>query len=597
MLKAAATHTGNEQRLSLRQVLHELVQDGLIGAAQAQELMSRRAARAQPEQHPLVTVSECDWHDARRPAQQLSLEFLVQWLAERSGLPYFRIDPLSIDVTGITAVTPYAYAARVGILPVKVTATEITVATAEPLLREWERELAQVTGKAIKRVLANPRDIERYLVEFYALARSVKASSEQNKNRLPGLSNLEQLVDLSRSGKLDAKDQHVVSIVDWLLQYAFDQRASDIHLEPRREQGNVRFRIDGVLHDVYQMPALVMTAVVSRLKVLARMDLAEKRRPQDGRIKTRSPDGREIELRVSALPTAFGEKLVLRIFDPQVLVKDYAQLGFAERDIARWEAMVREPHGIVLVTGPTGSGKTTTLYSTLKTLATPEVNVCSIEDPIELVDPAFNQMQVQPGIELTFAAGVRALLRQDPDIIMIGEIRDLETAEIAVQAALTGHLVLSTLHTNDAPTAITRLLDLGVPHYLLKATVLGVVAQRLVRTLCPHCKQPVEPQPAAWQELTGAWKLPLPPQIFEANGCLECRATGYLGRSGIYEMMPLTPALKRIINDQTDLAALRLAAYKDGMLPLRIAGAQKVAAGVTSVDEVLTAAPSLAAAE
>jgi general secretion pathway protein E len=570
MIKSAA-QTSREQRLSLRQVLQELVQDGLVTAAQAQELASRRAARAQPEQHPLVTVSECDWQDARKPAQKLSLEFLVQWLAERNGLPYFRIDPLSIDVTGITAVTPYAYAARVGILPVK------------------------VTGKAIRRVLANPRDIERYLVEFYALARSVKASSEQNKNRLPGLSNLEQLVDLSRSGKLDAKDQHVVSIVDWLLQYAFDQRASDIHLEPRREQGNVRFRIDGVLHDVYQMPALVMTAVVSRLKVLARMDLAEKRRPQDGRIKTRSPDGREIELRVSALPTAFGEKLVLRIFDPQVLVKDYAQLGFAERDIARWEAMVREPHGIVLVTGPTGSGKTTTLYSTLKTLATPEVNVCSIEDPIELVDPAFNQMQVQPGIELTFAAGVRALLRQDPDIIMIGEIRDLETAEIAVQAALTGHLVLSTLHTNDAPTAVTRLLDLGVPHYLLKATVLGVVAQRLVRTLCPHCKQPVEPQPAAWQELTGAWKLPLPPRIYEASGCLECRATGYLGRSGIYEMMPLTPALKAIINDQADLAALRLAAYKDGMLPLRIAGAQKVAAGVTSVDEVLTAAPSLAA--
>jgi general secretion pathway protein E len=594
MIKAAV-QTGKEQRLSLRQVLQELVQDGLVTAAQAQELASRHAARAQPEQHPLVTVSECEWQDARKPAQKLSLEFLVQWLAERNGLPYFRIDPLSIDVTGITAVTPYAYAARVGILPVKVTATEITVATAEPLLREWERELAQVTGKTIRRVLANPRDIERYLVEFYALARSVKASSEQNKNRLPGLNNLEQLVDLSRSGKLDAKDQHVVSIVDWLLQYAFDQRASDIHLEPRRDQGNVRFRIDGVLHDVYQMPALVMTAVVSRLKVLARMDLAEKRRPQDGRIKTRSPDGREIELRVSALPTAFGEKLVLRIFDPQVLVKDYAQLGFTERDIARWEAMIREPHGIVLVTGPTGSGKTTTLYSTLKTLATPEVNVCSIEDPIELVDPAFNQMQVQPGIELTFAAGVRALLRQDPDIIMIGEIRDLETAEIAVQAALTGHLVLSTLHTNDAPTAVTRLLDLGVPHYLLKATVLGVVAQRLVRTLCPHCKQPVEPQPAAWQELTGAWQLPLPPRIYEASGCLECRATGYLGRSGIYEMMPLTPALKAIINDQADLAALRLAAYKDGMLPLRIAGAQKVAAGVTSVDEVLTAAPSLAA--
>ncbi|MGH8459183.1 MAG: GspE/PulE family protein, partial [Nevskiales bacterium] len=350
-------------------------------------------------------------------------------------------------------------------------------------------------------------------------------------------------------------------------------------------------------HDVYQMPALVMTAVVSRLKVLSRMDLAEKSRPQDGRIKTRDPDNREIELRASALPTAFGEKLVLRIFDPAVLVKDFSQLGFSDPDITHWQAMIREPHGIVLVTGPTGSGKTTTLYSTLKTLATPEVNVCSIEDPIELVEPAFNQMQVQPGIDLTFAAGVRALMRQDPDIIMVGEIRDLETAEIAVQAALTGHLVLSTLHTNDAPTAVTRLLDLGVPHYLLKATVLGIVAQRLVRTLCPHCKQAIEPQDNAWQELTGGWKLPKPKQIFEANGCLECRATGYYGRSGIYEMMLLTPALKSMITDQTDLAALRMAAYRHGMLPLRIAGAHKVAAGMTSVDEVLTAAPSLAAVE
>ena len=364
-------------------------------------------------------------------------------------------------------------------------------------------------------------------------------------------------MELGRAGKLDANDQHVINIVDWLLQYAFDQRASDIHLEPRRDQGNIRFRIDGVLHEVYQVPAAVMTAVTSRIKILGRMDVAEKRRPQDGRIKTRNPDGKEIELRASSLPTAFGEKLVLRIFDPEVLVRDFSQLGFDPGESSQWQQLIREPHGIILVTGPTGSGKTTTLYSSLKQLATPQVNVCTIEDPIELVEPSFNQMQVQSNIELDFADGVRALLRQDPDIIMVGEIRDLETAEIAIQAALTGHLVLSTLHTNDAPAAVTRLLELGVPPYLLRATLLGVLAQRLVRRLCPHCKHPVELSAERWQELTAGWELPHPESIYEANGCLECRETGYLGRVGLYEIMPLDTGIKSQLLEGVDAQDLR----------------------------------------
>jgi general secretion pathway protein E len=588
----AAPFQPREQPLHLRQVLDLLVADGLVRPEQATPV----AAAPRPERdatHPLVIVARCEWQSARPPHEKLTVEALVQWLAQRSDLPYLRIDPLAIDVAQATAMVSYAYAARANVLPVRMTAKEATFATADPFQRDWERELRPILRRDIKRVLANPLDIARYRVEFYALANSVRGG-EQLHGRAPatGLQNLEQLTELGRAGKLDANDQHIVSIVDWLLQYAFGQRASDIHLEPRREQGNIRFRIDGVLHDVYQIPAGVMGAVNSRFKILARMDLAEKRRPQDGRIKTRTPDGREVELRVSSLPTAFGEKLVLRIFDPDVLLRDFAALGLSPADTARWEAMTREPHGIVLVTGPTGSGKTTTLYSTLRRLATPEVNLCTIEDPIELIEPAFNQMQVNPAIDLSFAAGVRALLRQDPDIVMVGEIRDLETAEIAAQASLTGHLVLSTLHTNDAPSALTRLIDLGVAPYLLRATLLGVAAQRLVRKLCPHCRGTVDLDPKRWRELTAGWPLPPPRTVHEAVGCLECRDTGYAGRVGLYELMPLTRAIKDLLVDGADYRKLREAALRSGMVPLRVSGAEKVAAGVTSLDEVMKNTPS-----
>ena len=445
----------------------------------------------------------------------------------------------------------------------------------------------------IRRVIANPLDIDRYLVEFYAIARSVKITGQERQRVAPTeLRNLEQLTELSRAGKLSAEDQHVVAIVDWLLQYAFDSRASDIHLEPRRETGNVRFRIDGILHDVYQLPAPVMPAVTSRVKILSRLDIAERRRPQDGRIRTRSPDGKEIELRVSALPTAFGEKLVLRIFNPDVLVHDFSRLGFTSSEATLWRRMIGQPHGIVLVTGPTGSGKTTTLYASLKELATAEVNVCTIEDPIEMIDGSFNQMQVQSNIDLHFADGVRALLRQDPDIIMIGEIRDRETADVAVQAALTGHLVLSTLHTNDAPSAVTRLLELGVPSYLIRATLIGVLAQRLVRTLCPECKAPMPLPAATWQQLgVGAALVSAPATIQKAVGCLECRQTGYRGRSGVYELMSVGPALQAVIADKPDLQHVRQIALNEGMRPLRLAAAEKVAAGLTTIEEVLSLTP------
>jgi len=400
------------------------------------------------------------------------------------------------------------------------------------------------------------------------------------------LPNLEQLINLGAGNQEpDANDAHIIHIVDWLFQHAFEQRASDIHIEPRRQQGAVRLRIDGMLHSVYHFPPQVTTAVVSRLKSLGRMNVAEKRKPQDGRIKTKTPAGAEVELRLATLPTAFGEKMVLRIFDPHVLLKGFDQLGFSVEDMQRWDRMTRQPNGIILITGPTGSGKTSTLYATLKQLASPQINLCTLEDPIEMIEPAFNQTQVQPNIDLTFANGVRALMRQDPDIIMLGEIRDLETAEMAIQAALTGHLVLSTLHTNDAPGAINRLQELGVAPYLIKATLLGVMAQRLIRILCPDCKSEHRVSPDDWHNFAPG--SPAPSSVFAATGCDHCRETGYNGRAGIYEIMLMTDTLTALISHDTDINALRRAACEEGMRQLRLAAAHKVTTGVTSMDEAL----------
>ncbi len=582
-----------DRRLTVKEVLGMLVGDGMVDKAEAEALIAETRLKRLTS-HPLAIVAEQKWKSLLAPHRPLTLEELGEWLAARVGLDYFHIDPLKVDFTSVTDVVSSAYAARFGILAVQVTASEIVFATTEPFLREWEREIEGIARKRIRRVIANPLDVARYLVEFYNLARSVKKAAQLG-NQSAGLSSFEQLVELGRSNRqFDANDQHIVNIVDWLWQYAFEQRASDIHIEPRRELGIVRFRIDGVLHQVYQIPMSVMAAMVSRIKILGRMDLVEKRRPQDGRIKTRTADGLEAELRLSTLPTAFGEKLVMRIFDPEVLVRNFSELGFSDEDRKRWETMAGSPNGIILVTGPTGSGKTTTLYSTLKQLATPAVNVCTIEDPIEMVEPAFNQMQVQTVIDLSFAEGVRALMRQDPDIIMVGEIRDLETGEVGIQAALTGHLVLSTLHTNDAPSAVTRLLDLGLPSYLISATLLGVMAQRLVRVLCPACK---EARPATaednamWDRLVAPWKANRPSHFHHPVGCLDCRMTGYRGRIGLYEILMLSPDMKQLISDHGDIARIRDLAYREGMKPLRISGAMKVASGLTTLAEVFKVAP------
>jgi len=577
--------------LQLESLTDALAADELLDGEQRRTLIKLAPISANSRQHPIEFVAAQRFLSPR-DGRPLDTATLMRWLSEKSGLPVYTVDPLKIDVTGVTEQVSYSYAERHGILAVDVTASRVVFATFEPFETRWVEELSRLLQRDVERVLLEPAQLKRFALEFYSLAKSVKGARKEQRDAAPSMHNLEQLMELGRKGNLDANDRHVVSIVDWLLQYAFDQRASDIHLEPRRETTAVRFRIDGVLHAVYDMPDSVGLAVTSRLKILGRMDVSEKRKPQDGRIKTRSSDEKEIELRLSTMPTVFGEKLVMRIFSPEVTAHDLSSLGMNRDESAAWRAMLERPNGIVLVTGPTGSGKTSTLYTSLKMLATPDVNVCTVEDPIELVEPAFNQMQVQPSIGVDFATGIRTLLRQDPDVIMIGEIRDEETAMMAVQAALTGHLVISTLHTNDAPSAVVRLSEFGIPHYLINATLVGVMAQRLVRTLCPHCKRPEPIDEATWTGFIDPWKAKPPARSHGAVGCLECRNTGFTGRVGIYEMLEMDEALRTLVRQGSDVEALRKRALVDGMRPLRLGGAAKVAEGLTTVTEVLKVAPS-----
>jgi general secretion pathway protein E len=595
-MPAATPNAAPRGRLEWRLLLDWLQADGWVAADDAARLR-RRFGAVDSNQHALVRLGGAGLvrADNGRP---LDTEALTEWLAARIGRPYLRIDPLRVDVGRVAEVMSAQYAQLRAALPVTVGATEVTIATAEPFDIGWVGEIEAHTRRSVRLAIANPEELRRYTTEFYALARSVRAAA-RNGEVAPAAS-FEQLVELGRSNKqLDANDQGVVQVVDWLWQYAFDQRASDIHLEPRRELGVIRFRIDGVLHTVYQVPLGVMAAMTSRIKLLGRMDVVERRRPLDGRIKTVRPmvDGRpggEVEMRLSTLPTAFGEKMVMRIFDPEAVVKSVDALGFGALEAKGWIELLQRGHGIVLVTGPTGSGKTTTLYSTLRRLATDEVNVCTIEDPIEMIETAFNQTQVQPALDMGFADGLRAMMRQDPDIIMVGEIRDLATAEMAIQAALTGHLVFSTLHTNDAVGAITRLADLGVPGYLIGATVIGVLAQRLARTLCPACKARDETTTRAQLDaIVAPWHLSGGVRPSRPVGCLECRQTGFRGRAGLYELFVMTEQARRAIHPVLDVEALRRQAVKDGMRPLRLAGAMKVAEGLTTLDEVLRSTPAL----
>lgn len=568
-----------------------LLAERVISDEEYQRIVSR-CAFADSSQHGLLRLAQLNLINAE-DGSTLDLEDLTRFLAKRARLPYMRIDPLKADVGKVSEVMSAAYAKRHGVLPIQISDADAVVATAQPFMTDWIAEVERQTHRKILLVVSNPSDIERYADEFYKLSKSVWSVEQTEKTS--HVTSFEQLVDLGKNKNLDANDQGVIQLVDWLWQYAFDQHASDIHLEPRREQGVVRFRIDGVLHTVYQIPSGVQAAMTARIKLLARMDVVERRRPQDGRIKTRTPQGGEVEMRLSSLPTAFGEKLVMRIFDPDAVVKSWEDLGFSHHDEPRWRELVQQPNGIILVTGPTGSGKTTTLYSTLKSIATEEVNVSTIEDPIEMIEPSFNQTQVQPQLDFSFAEGLRSLMRQDPDIIMVGEIRDLETADMAIQAALTGHLVFSTLHTNDAPSAISRLIELGVPYYLVNATLIGVLAQRLVRTFCSECAVPDDEnsQEKRLLEAIKPWNLTGEYRGYKPVGCQKCRKTGYKGRTGVYELLQVTESFRNLVTAQPNVEALRKQAMQDGMRPLRLSGALLAADGRTSIDEVLSVVPNI----
>ncbi|MCH9662369.1 MAG: Flp pilus assembly complex ATPase component TadA [Gammaproteobacteria bacterium] len=580
-----------ELNIPVRVIIDELVAGGLLSEESAK--LSRAVIKdsVKPGLGALAQMASKEWVNQLDKDKRLSSDFLARWLAGKLGMPFYRIDSLELDAAVVTNALHYKTAQRYQVLPVQIGDDFVTVATTEPFNQNWHDEIHRQTKRNPRLVIADPTVIKDKIEEVYNLARFVGSAAGSVRTDPSAVRNLEQLLKVDGS---DAdSEQNIVKIVDWLLQYAIKEKASDIHIEPKREKVLVRLRIDGLLNTVYSFPGSVGASLTSRLKILGRMNIAEKRKPQDGRIKTLLPGGLEVELRLSTMPTTFGEKMVMRIFDPNILESSFVDLGLDPREVEVWQRLIQNRHGIILVTGPTGSGKTTTLYTSLRSVATSQNNVCTIEDPIEMVDPTFNQMQVMPQIDLTFSQGVRTLLRQDPDIIMIGEIRDYETAEIACQSSLTGHLVFSTLHTNDSASAVIRMLELGVPYYMIKATVIGIVAQRLLRVLCPVCKELVEEgvSDEDWKSITQPFRVPKPEKVYRAKGCEKCRLTGYQGRKGIYEILETRGEVLRLITADTDLEALRRAALKQGTHHLRLCGAKMLGRGLTTLDEVMRTCP------
>jgi general secretion pathway protein E len=520
--------------------------------------------------------------DSGTPLGELEI---AQAIASDAKLQHVRIDTLSLNADLIESKMSRPFAKRHRMIPLEMVNGRLRLACANPYDMEGIDSFKRIAGRDLELVVAAEPELLKALTEFYGLRHSVK-KAERDLTSGIDLGNLEQLVRMKSENEIESSDQHVVNAVEFMLQHSFDSRASDIHVEPKRDRSLIRFRIDGVLHDIQSMPKIVHAAVVSRIKTMARLDIAEKRRPQDGRVKT-TRGGREVELRVATLPVAFGEKVVMRIFDPGVLMQDLTSLGFYADEMQVFNDYISRPHGIVLVTGPTGSGKTTTLYSALRVIATREINVTTIEDPIEMVYEDFNQTAVQNKIGVTFASALRHILRQDPDVIMVGEIRDGETAQYSIQAALTGHLVFSTLHTNDAASSISRLADLGIERFLISSTLVGSMAQRLLRRICPHC--------AAERYLTAeevaTLRLSVPPgkrvKVKEGEGCFECRATGYLGRTGIFEMLPVDDAIKNLIITGAAAPEIKREATKNGMRTLRQSALRKLAEGLTTFEEVV----------
>ncbi len=541
--------------------------------------------------HPAEVLASMGLAQGGDPRFPLTERTIMQALAARLGLTFVELDPLKIDAKLAPQLLSRPFARRHAALVIAADDRTVTVAVADPLDHTLVESLESHVRRQPRLVVATPSDIQRLITDLYGFRGAVDAAEQQATGGVD-IGNLERYVKLKRVEEIEASDSHVISAVEYLLHYALDQRASDIHIEPHREASSVRMRIDGVLHNVHTLPKVVHAAVVSRIKTLARLDIAEKRRPQDGRIKTARGDG-EVEMRVSTIAVAFGEKLVLRIFDPGTLLRDLPDIGMFDSQLQVAERFLARPNGLILVTGPTGSGKTTTLYAALRSVTTPEVNVVTIEDPIEIVVDAFNQVAVQNKIGVGFAEALRHVLRQDPDVIMIGEVRDGETAAIALQAALTGHLVLATLHTNDAASAITRLLELGVDPFVLSSTLVGVIAQRLVRTICEGCRIETFLTPDQItllgmdvQELRTQGQDPSLMVGF-GEGCVQCRSTGLRGRTGVFEVLEVEDKIRKLIVTKAASTEILKQARRDGLMSLRESAVKKLAKGSTSFDEVL----------
>ncbi len=592
---------------SAENVLRILIHNGIISPAQSEKILhnqetirqklekewrSQKAHRMYGGRivNPVTIIDVIAALNLRRaddPEKNIDEESLYQILAGAWDIPYRKIDPLKLDLNTVTMTIPRSFAMKHLVLPIEIQDGTLTVATSDPFNRDVFEDINRVSQMKVRVVLSSKTDITRLIDEFFGFKRSIAAAEMEFGTMGPDLGNLEQYVKLQPVDELSSNDKHIINAVNHLFSYAIDQRASDIHIEPKREHSLVRMRIDGVLHTVYKLPKKVHLAMVSRIKNLSRLDMSEKRRPQDGRIKT-DKGNTEVEVRISTVPVAFGEKLVMRIMDPDILFQDLKKLGFSDHDFSRFSRFIQMPYGIVLVCGPTGSGKSTTLYSALRELSTPDINIITVEDPIEMIHEDFNQIAVQPAVDITFASILRTILRQDPDVIMIGEMRDLQTAQNAIQAALTGHLVLSTLHTNDAPAALTRLLDLGVPHFLLQATLIGILGQRLVRKICKYCKEAFE----ADVEMLANLGIRVPDKsrqiiLHRGKGCIRCRGTGYLGRIGIFEVLPYSESIRKLTSAQSDLEAIKHKARQEGMATLREDAVDKMLKGITTHEEVL----------
>jgi general secretion pathway protein E len=554
---------------------------------EARQLPSRARAAATYEQKAVAydLVASLHLPTLANASTIVGEQEIARAIAAEAGMESVRIDTLALDADLIESKISRPFAKRHRMIPLAMSNGKLRVACANPFDIEGIDAFRRIAGRDLQLVVASEPDILRAITEFYGLRHSVKRA-ERDLSAGIDLGNLEQLVRMKNEAEIESSDQHIVNAVEFMLQHAFDSRASDIHIEPKREFSLIRFRIDGVLHDIQTIPKIVHAAIVSRLKTMSRLDIAEKRRPQDGRVKT-TRAGKEVELRVSTLPVAFGEKIVMRIFDPEVLTQDLVSLGFYPEEMVLFNDFISRPHGIILVTGPTGSGKTTTLYSALKSIANRELNITTIEDPIEMVLEEFNQTSVQTKVGIDFAGALRHILRQDPDVIMVGEIRDGETAQYAIQAALTGHLVFSTLHTNDAATSISRLVDLGVERFLISSTLVGAMAQRLVRKICPKCTG----ERSLSHDEAESLRLAVPAgkkiKVKEGRGCHECRGTGYLGRSGIFEILPIDEAIKHLVIEGKDAPEIKREAVKNGMRTLRQSALRKLAEGVTTFEEVV----------